>query len=73
VRTYKIAAIPGDGIGKEVVGAGLEVLKACAAGDGGFALDVTHFDWSSERYKKTGALMPADGVPVRCGGRAGRA
>jgi tartrate dehydrogenase/decarboxylase/D-malate dehydrogenase len=62
VRTYKIAAIPGDGIGKEVVGAGLEVLKACAARDGGFALDVTHFDWSSERYKKTGALMPANGV-----------
>jgi len=62
VRTYKIAAIPGDGIGKEVVGAGLEVLKTCAARDGGFALNVTHFDWSSERYKKTGALMPADGV-----------
>ena len=62
MRTYKIAAIPGDGIGKEVVGAGLEVLKACAAGNGGFALDVTHFDWSSERYKKTGALMPANGV-----------
>ena len=62
MRTYKIAAIPGDGIGTEVVGAGLEVLKACAARDGGFALNVTHFDWSSERYKKTGALMPADGV-----------
>jgi tartrate dehydrogenase/decarboxylase/D-malate dehydrogenase len=62
VRTYKIAAIPGDGIGKEVVGAGLEVLKACAARDGGFALDVAHFDWSSERYKKTGALMPANGI-----------
>jgi tartrate dehydrogenase/decarboxylase/D-malate dehydrogenase len=62
VRTYKIAAIPGDGIGKEVVGAGLEVLKACAARDGGFMLDVTHFDWSSERYQKTGALMPEDGV-----------
>jgi tartrate dehydrogenase/decarboxylase/D-malate dehydrogenase len=62
VRTYKIAAIPGDGIGKEVVGAGLEVLKACAARDGGFTVGVTHFDWSSERYKKTGALMPEDGV-----------
>ena len=62
VRTYKIAAIPGDGVGKEVVGAGLEVLKACTARDGGFALDVTRFDWSSERYKKTGALMPEDGV-----------
>ena len=62
MKTYKIAAIPGDGIGKEVVGAGLEVLVACAARDGGFTLGVTLFDWSSDRYKKAGALMPEDGV-----------
>jgi len=62
VRTYRIAAIPGDGIGKEVVAAGIDVLMACAARDGRFALDVTHFDWGSERYKKMGALMPEDGV-----------
>ena len=35
MKTYKIAAIPGDGIGKEVIAAGLEVLNACAASDGG--------------------------------------
>jgi tartrate dehydrogenase/decarboxylase/D-malate dehydrogenase len=62
VQTYKIAAIPGDGIGTEVVSAGLDVLRACAARDGTFALDVTPFDWGSARYRKTGALMPDDGV-----------
>ena len=62
MRTYKIAAIPGDGIGIEVVGAGLDVLQACAARDGTFALDVTQFDWGSARYRKTGALMPDNGV-----------
>jgi tartrate dehydrogenase/decarboxylase/D-malate dehydrogenase len=64
VRTHRIAAIPGDGIGKEVVAAGLEVLLACAERDGRFALDITHFDWSSERYKKMGAMMPEDGVEM---------
>jgi tartrate dehydrogenase/decarboxylase / D-malate dehydrogenase len=62
VRTYSIAAIPGDGIGKEVVAAGMEVLLACAERDGRFTLDITRFDWGSERYKKMGTLMPADGI-----------
>lgn len=62
MREHKIAAIPGDGIGKEVVAAGLEVLEASAARDGGFTLSFSHFDWGSERYKKTGALMPEDGA-----------
>jgi tartrate dehydrogenase/decarboxylase / D-malate dehydrogenase len=62
MRTYKIAAIPGDGIGNEVVSATIEVLKVCAAREAKFALDISHFDWGSERYKRTGALMPEDGV-----------
>ncbi|GHE03221.1 tartrate dehydrogenase [Allgaiera indica] len=61
-RRHRIAAIPGDGIGTEVVAAGLEVLEAVAARDGGFALDVTGFDWGTARYKAEGAFMPADGV-----------
>lgn len=61
MRNYKIAAIPADGIGPEVIAAGLQALEALARRDGGFELDVTHFDWGSERYKKTGALMPEDG------------
>lgn len=61
-RTYTIAAIPGDGIGIEVIEAGLHVLQALAARSNAFALDITRFDWGSDRYKRTGALMPADGA-----------
>jgi tartrate dehydrogenase/decarboxylase/D-malate dehydrogenase len=62
MRTWKIAVIPGDGIGKEVIAAAVEVLRACVERDGGFALSFTDFDWGSERYKSEGALMPDDGV-----------
>ena len=62
MKTYKIAAIPADGIGPEVIAAGLQALEALARRDGGFRLDVTKFDWGSARYKKTGALMPEDGT-----------
>lgn len=62
MKRYKLAAIPGDGIGKEVIAAGISVLDACARRDGGFALDVQHFDWGSDRYKAVGSLMPADGT-----------
>ena len=60
-RTHRIAVIPGDGIGKEVVPEGLRVLGA-AAKQCGFAMDYRHFDWSCETYKATGAMMPADGI-----------
>ena len=60
-RTYKIAVIPGDGIGKEVVPPALEVLDA-AASRFGFTLQPTHYDWSCETYARTGAMMPADGL-----------
>ncbi len=61
-KTLKIAAIPGDGIGQEVIGAGVEVLKAVAERDGGFDVADTFFDWGSERYLKTGEMMPKDGL-----------
>ena len=61
MRTFRIAAIPGDGIGREVIAAGVEVLEVCAKRDGGFAVAFDHFDWGSERYKKTGAFMPENG------------
>ena len=47
MKTYKIAAIPGDGIGTEVISAGVEVLHALAQREGGFAFQVDHFDWGS--------------------------
>ena len=62
MRTYKIAAIPGDGIGTEVIAAGLEALAVCARRDGGFRLAVEHFDWGSDYYKRHGVMMPADGL-----------
>jgi tartrate dehydrogenase/decarboxylase/D-malate dehydrogenase len=62
MKNYTIAAIPGDGIGQEVIAAGLRVLDALAEREGGFELGVTHFDWGSERYKRDGALMPEDGA-----------
>ncbi|HEY5830023.1 MAG: tartrate dehydrogenase [Hyphomicrobiaceae bacterium] len=62
MRKLQIAAIPGDGIGQEVIAAGVRVLEACARRDGGFEVAVDHFDWGSERYKRTGAFMPADGL-----------
>jgi tartrate dehydrogenase/decarboxylase/D-malate dehydrogenase len=64
VRTFRIAAIPGDGIGREVIAAGVEALQACARRDGGFQIAFDHFDWGSERYKKTGAFMPENGLAL---------
>ena len=61
MKTYRIAAIPGDGIGNEVIPAGIEVLEALAAKEG-FRLAFEHFDWSSARYLKTGAYIPAGGL-----------
>jgi len=62
MRTYKIAAIGGDGIGPEVVEAGVQVLKVCAERDGGFTLGFQDFDWGSDYYRKHGVMMPADGA-----------
>ena len=61
MKTYRIATIPGDGIGNEVVPEGIRVLDAVAARYGiRFLWDP--FDWSCERYAKTGAMMPEDGL-----------
>lgn len=62
MRTYTIAAIPGDGIGPEVIAAGLEVLHALAARDGNFKLDVEHFPWSSDYYLAQGHYIPEGGL-----------
>jgi tartrate dehydrogenase/decarboxylase / D-malate dehydrogenase len=61
MKRYKIALIPGDGIGKEVMPAGAEVLNALAQRDGGFELSFDHFDWGSDYYKATGLMMPENG------------
>lgn len=61
MKTYKIAAIPADGIGPEVIASGLEVLQALAAREGTFEFDVQNFDWGSDYYKTHGKMMPDDG------------
>ena len=60
--TYRIAAIPADGIGPEVIGAGLEALRSLERIDPALRLDVTHFPWGSDYYRKHGVMMPADGL-----------
>jgi tartrate dehydrogenase/decarboxylase/D-malate dehydrogenase len=60
--SYRIAAIPADGIGPEVIGAGLEALAALERLDPSFRLSVTHFGWGSDYYREHGVMMPAGGL-----------
>jgi isocitrate/isopropylmalate dehydrogenase len=62
--TFKIASIPGDGIGPEVISAGITVLEKLAKETGTFELQVEHLDWNSERYKKEGKYLPDDALEV---------
>ncbi|MDA0982768.1 MAG: tartrate dehydrogenase [Proteobacteria bacterium] len=61
MKSYRIATIPGDGIGIEVIAEGIRVLDALAALEG-FSLKLKGFDWSSARFKSTGAYIPAGGL-----------
>ncbi|VVS98496.1 tartrate dehydrogenase [Rhizobium sp. EC-SD404] len=61
MRTHKIAAIGGDGVGPEVIEAGVAVIEKLAANEG-FSVEVTRFDWGSDYYRRTGEMMPKDGV-----------
>jgi tartrate dehydrogenase/decarboxylase/D-malate dehydrogenase len=61
MRSYRIAAIPGDGIGTEVIAAGIKVLDVLAQRDGAFQFAFDHFDWGSDYYKKHGIMMPENG------------
>jgi tartrate dehydrogenase/decarboxylase/D-malate dehydrogenase len=62
MRIHKIAAIGGDGIGPEVVAAGLEVLETLATADGSFRFEVEHFPWSSAFYLAHGHYIPDGGL-----------
>ena len=59
-KTYRVALIPGDGIGKEVVPPAVEVLEA-AGRRFGFGFVWTPYDWGCERFRRTGEMMPVDG------------
>ncbi|MBN1999244.1 3-isopropylmalate dehydrogenase [candidate division KSB1 bacterium] len=58
-KTYKIAVIPGDGTGPEVVAEGLKVLQAVAE-KFGFSLDTAEYDFGGDRYLRTGEVLPAN-------------
>lgn len=62
MRTYKIAVIPGDGVGPEVLTEGIKVLKRISELDGNFCFQDTWFPWGCEYYLKTGRMMPEDGI-----------
>jgi tartrate dehydrogenase/decarboxylase/D-malate dehydrogenase len=62
VRTYRIALVPGDGIGKEVIPAGQCVLQALASKQDSFQFDFENFPWGGDYYRKHGVMMPAGGL-----------
>jgi len=62
MRIHRIAAIGGDGIGPEVIAAGLEVMETLSTSDGGFRFEVEHFPWSSDYYLKHGTYIPKGGL-----------
>ena len=62
MKTYRIATIPGDGIGREVVPAGQQVLEALAASEQSFGFEFENFGWGGDYYRQHGAMMPEDGL-----------
>ena len=62
MKTYRIATIPGDGIGKEVVPEGQKVLQAIAQQNKNLKFDFQDFDWGGDYYRKHGVMMPEDGL-----------
>ncbi len=62
MKTYAIATIPGDGIGKEVVPAGRKVLEALAASSGALHFEFENFDWGADHFRRHGVMMPDDGL-----------
>ncbi len=63
----KVAVIGGDGIGPEVVGAGIRVLEAAAEGEPDLDLEFTEFPWSCEYYLEHGKMMPEDALETLAG------
>jgi tartrate dehydrogenase/decarboxylase/D-malate dehydrogenase len=61
-KTYRIATIPGDGIGKEVIPAGREALEVLARAEDGFHLEFENFNWGGDYYREHGIMMPDEGL-----------
>jgi tartrate dehydrogenase/decarboxylase/D-malate dehydrogenase len=64
MKTFQIASVPGDGIGRETVAAGRQVLDTLCEVHGGLSLEYLDLDWSCEYYLKHGRMMPDDGLAI---------
>ena len=62
MATRKVALVPGDGVGPEVVAEARKVLDALAALAGNMSFQYTPFAWGSEYYRETGKMMPEDAL-----------
>jgi tartrate dehydrogenase/decarboxylase / D-malate dehydrogenase len=62
MKTYRIATIPGDGIGKEVIPAGRQVLEVLANSESSFAFEFENFDWGGDYFRQHGRMMPENGL-----------
>ncbi len=64
MNRHRIALIPGDGVGKEVLPAGMAVLRRAGEVTGAFTLETTDLPWSCEYHLRHGRMMPADGLDI---------
>jgi tartrate dehydrogenase/decarboxylase/D-malate dehydrogenase len=64
LNAYRLALVPGDGIGREVIPIGLAALRRAGEVTGRFTISTTDLDWSCERFLREGAMMPPDGLQI---------
>ena len=62
MKKYRIATVPGDGIGKEVIPAGRRLLEALASAQTSFDFEFEDFDWGGDYYRRHGSMMPGNGL-----------
>src|ERR1700741_2402826 len=62
MKTYRIATVPGDGIGKEVIPAGQQVLEVLAKTSSDFRFELQNFAWGGDYFRQHGVMMPEDGL-----------
>lgn len=67
MKTYDIAVLPGDGIGKEVVPEAIDVLNTLAEVHGGYSFNFTEFPWNCDYYVEHGTMLPEDGMKTLSG------
>ena len=64
MKGFRIAVIPGDGIGKEVLPAGIQVLKVLEQCEGTFRMQFESLPWGCDYYHEHGRMMAEDGLEI---------